>query len=73
MDKALDKAARLDQILLRNREALGVEIPEELLLEIAEIEEQNQFDDDRRKAREAIREIVVAAGRQIRLDEVSDK
>ncbi len=66
-----ENTARLEQILLRNRETLGVEVPEGLLLEIAEIEEQNQFDDDRRKARDSIRAVVTSTGKEIRLAEVS--
>jgi hypothetical protein len=73
MPDAPDQAARLEQILKRNRDSLDLdaELPEELLLEIAEIEEQNQFDDNRSKAQKAIRDAVEAAGKAIRLGEVS--
>lgn len=73
MPDAADQAQRLKQILLRNRESLDLELPEDLLLEIAEIEEQNQFDDDRSKAQRAIRETVVAAGKTLRLAEVDER
>lgn len=68
-----DQAQRLKQILLRNREKMGADLPEDLLLEIAEIQEQNQFDDDRSKTQKAIREAVVAAGKSLRLDEVKNR
>lgn len=73
MPDAADQAHRLKQILLRNRESLDLELPEDLLLEIAEIEEQNQFDDDRSKAQRAIRETVVAAGKTLRLAGVDER
>jgi len=61
----------LRDILERNRQKLAAELPPDLLMEIAEIEEQNQFDDDRKKARQNLRDAVGHAARSLRLDEVA--
>ncbi len=73
MADAADQAARLEEILVRNRGELEAGLPEELLLEVAEIEEQNQFDDNRSKAQKAIRDAVESAGKALRMGEVSGK
>jgi hypothetical protein len=64
-----DSAIRLLEILERNRQKVAPELPSDLLKEIAEIEEDNQFDDDRKKARQNLREAVSNAARSIRLTE----
>ena len=61
---AADPGARLTQILERNRARTAPDLPSDLLAEMAEIEEQNQFDDDRRDARQALREAVANALRK---------
>lgn len=67
-DKA-DPAARLLAILERNREKLESEIPADLLGEIAEIQQQSQFDDDRGKTRKEIRKLVEQYAKQMALKE----
>lgn len=70
MTNTRDPAARLTEILERNRRQIAPDLPADLLLEIAEIEEQNQFDDDRKKARQNLREAVSGVARSVRLEEV---
>ena len=53
-----DLAANLLGILERHRGDDAPDVPADLLAAVADIEQQNQFDDDRRKAQKAIREIV---------------
>jgi hypothetical protein len=72
MDERSDQAERLKGILLGNREAFGNGLPEDVLIEIAEIEEQNQFDDDRASTQKAIRDLISAAAKSLRLAEASD-
>jgi hypothetical protein len=67
MSSARDPSARLSEILERNRADVAPDFPQELLAEIAQIEEQNQFDDDRRPAKQRIREAVANAMRTAEL------
>lgn len=69
MGDETDSAARLLAILKRNREKLEAELPPALLSEIAELQQQNQFDDDRGKTRKAMREVVEHHARQVALEE----
>jgi len=49
--------SRLLKVLKRHRDELAPALSDEVLEEIAEIEEHYQFDDDRRSAQKALREI----------------
>jgi hypothetical protein len=53
-----DPATRLLAILERSRTEVAPGLPPHLLAEIAEIEEHNRFDDDRKTARQQIRTAV---------------
>ena len=68
LDPVRDPAARLSEILERNRSTVAPDLPEELLAEIAQIEEQYQFDSDRRQARQGIRKAVENALRNAELE-----
>lgn len=59
-------ATRFLGILEKNRKKVAPGLPSDLLAEIAQIEEENQFDDDRKKARQNLRESVEHAARSIR-------
>jgi hypothetical protein len=72
MSERRDPAARLREILERNRKKIAPDLPRDLLTEIAEIEEQNQFDDDRKNARQNLREAVGHAAKAIRLGEAAE-
>jgi hypothetical protein len=69
MSAGKDPAERLKEILERNRQRVAPDFPAELLDEIADIEEQNQFDDDRKKARQNLRIAIDTAAKTLRLDE----
>lgn len=64
-----DPGVRLMTILKRNREKLEASLPPALLSEIAELQQQNQFDDDRGKTRKAMREVVEHHAKQVALQE----
>lgn len=49
--------SRLWRVLVRNREAIAPDVPNDVLREIAEIEERNQYDDDRRKVLVEVRQV----------------
>jgi hypothetical protein len=55
---------RLLAILTRHKERLAPDLPIELLAEIAEIEERNQYDDDRRGVLNELRKLFGDATRQ---------
>src|SRR4051812_31039282 len=65
MPSQRDPAARLREILERNRQKIAPDLPRDLLVEIADIEEQNQFDDDRKKARQNVRDAVGYAAKSL--------
>lgn len=48
---------RLLAVLTRHKENLAPDLPIELLAEIAEIEERNQYDDDRRGVLNELRKL----------------
>ena len=54
---------RLCEILERNRETHSPELPAELVATLAEIEERDQFDDDRQRAKSDIREVIADAAK----------
>jgi len=49
--------SRLLKVLKRHRDELAPALSDEVLAEIAEIEERYQFDDDRRGAQKSLRDI----------------
>ena len=49
---------RLTDVLLRHRATLGPNVPEKVIEDIAEIETDNQFDDDRGKVQKELRLII---------------
>ena len=49
--------SRLLRALLKHRDEIAPSLSEDVLREIADIEERNQFDDDRRAPQKALREI----------------
>jgi hypothetical protein len=68
-----DQAETLLRILEKNRADHCSSVPADLLADIAELQQQNQFDDDRRKTQKAIREIVEQYAKQIALKEGSQE
>ena len=54
---------RLIAVLARHKDDLAPDVPIELLREIAEIEERNQYDDDRRGVLRELRSLVEDATR----------
>lgn len=68
-----DPAARTLKVLEATRQAEHPGLPAALLAEIATIEEQNQFDDDRSKARRAIRDLIDQYARSAALTEGGSK
>jgi predicted transcriptional regulator len=65
------QATILLEILEKNRARDTVDVPPELLAEIAELQQQNQFDEDRKKVVKAMREIVEQYAKGIALKENS--
>lgn len=63
------QATILLAILEKNRADNAADVPPDLLTEIAEIQQQNQFDDDRKKTLKAMREIVEQYAKSITLKE----
>lgn len=68
----IDQAAQLREVLRRNNEKQGFLLPPAVLDEIAEVERQNQFDDDRRLTQRAISDVVTAAATAMRLSGSGD-
>jgi hypothetical protein len=68
-----DPAERFREILERNRAEVAPDLPRELLEEMADVEEQNQFDDDRKPTRNALRASVENALRQLNLEEAKNQ
>lgn len=66
-------AERALTILEGNRSAEAPEVPARLVEEIADIQDQNQFDDDRSSPRKAIRTLVEQHARAIDLKESSSQ
>jgi hypothetical protein len=60
-----DPATRLLAILERSRGTVAPELPPQLLAVIAEIEEHNRFDEDRKSARQQIRAAVSDAANAV--------
>lgn len=58
MTEGDQQEARLLEILEKNRVSDAADIPTDLLGEIAAIQQQNQFDDDRKQVRKEMRAIV---------------
>lgn len=65
------QAVILLEILEKNRVKDAVNVPSALLAEVAEIQQQSQFDDDRRKVIKAMREMVEQYAKGIGLKENS--
>ena len=65
------QAIILLEILEKNRVKDAADIPPTLLAEVAELQQQSQFDDDRKKVIKAIREIVEQYAKGIALKENS--
>jgi hypothetical protein len=58
MTEGDQQEARLLEILEKNRTSNAADVPVDLLGEIAAIQQQNQFDDDRKQVRKEMRAIV---------------
>lgn len=58
MTEGDQQEARLLEILEKNRVSEAAYVPADLLVEIAALQQQNQFDDDRKQVRKEMREIV---------------
>lgn len=69
----VDPAERVLKILEGNRQQIHRDVPEDLLAEIADIEEQYQFDDNRSEPRRAIRDLVEHYARSLALQETQSK
>jgi|GEM_PF-2746930 len=69
----LGPAERVREILEENRKRMHPDVPTDMLAEIAAIEEQNQFDDDRAQPRREIRELVDRYARARALEESQSK
>jgi hypothetical protein len=53
-----DEATRLQRVLERTRKKFAPELSSEFVASVAELEERNQFDDDRVPARSELRRLV---------------
>lgn len=69
LTEEVDPAEKLLRILERNLEILEVDMPDDLLFEIAKLQQQNQFDDDRSKTRKAMRDLIEHHAKQVALQE----
>lgn len=67
--RAASPAERTLVILEANRSSDAPEVPKRLIEEVAEIQEQNQFDDDRSSPRRTIRTLIEQHARAIELKE----
>lgn len=65
------QAIILLEILEKNRAKKAADVPPALLAEVAELQQQSQFDDDRKKVIRTIREIVEQYAKGIALKENS--
>lgn len=65
------QAIVLLEILEKNRVKDAADVPPDLLAEVAELQQQSQFDDDRKKVIKAMREIVEQYAKGIALKESS--
>lgn len=65
------QAIILLEILEKNRVKDAADVPPALLAEVAELQQQSQFDDDRKKVIKAMREIVEQHAKGIALKENS--
>jgi predicted transcriptional regulator len=65
------QAIILLEILEKNRVKDAADVPPALLAEVAELQQQSQFDDDRKKVIKAMREIVEQYTKGIALKENS--
>jgi len=72
-DDLVGPAERVMKILEANRQQIHPDVPEDLLAEIAEIQEQYQFDDDRNDPRRAIRSLVDRHARSMALKELQSR
>lgn len=63
----MDPSERLAAILEKNRDAVAPNLPSELLKDINDIEQANQFDADRNKARREIRRVIAAYANKLSL------
>lgn len=59
--------SRLREILEAKRKEIAPGFPRDLLRDISEIEEQYQFDDERKRARQSLREAVTTVASSLRL------
>lgn len=63
----MDPSERLAAILEKNRDAVAPNLPSDLLKDINDIEQANQFDADRNKARREIRRVIAAYANKLSL------
>lgn len=64
----MTESVRLAEILERVRKKVGKELDRDMVRQIAEIEERNLFDDDRRQAQKELRHVLDIALESERLE-----